>query len=147
MEDFKTPTLGLNSSQQKAINHLDGPILVVAGPGTGKTHLLTNRVANILRKTDTLPQNILCLTYTDSAAHTMRERLASIIGQSAYDVTISTYHGFGREIIQRYYEYFSDVLSQHVIDELGQDTLLREIQAELSYTKQLKPNFKLSNIN
>ena len=73
---------GLNVNQKQAVDSIDGPILVVAGPGTGKTQLLTLRIANILRRTDVLPENILCLTFTDSAAHNMRERLTGIIWSS-----------------------------------------------------------------
>ena len=63
--EFKKIYDKLNTSQKKAVNLIDGPLLVIAGPGTGKTQLLSARVANILLKTDTLPQNILCLTFTD----------------------------------------------------------------------------------
>ena len=80
--------------------------MVIAGPGTGKTELLSMRAANILKKTDALPENILCLTFTDSGANAMRARLASIIGPSAYKVAIQTFHGFGTEIINQYREYF-----------------------------------------
>src|SRR5215510_9823717 len=102
MEAYQRALKQLNPAQKRAVEAIDGPVLVIAGPGTGKTQLLTTRIAHILAKTDTLPQNILCLTFTDSAAATMRERLASLIGQDAYDVTISTYHAFGSDIIRRF---------------------------------------------
>ena len=70
MEKFKTRYNKLNSAQKQAVDTIDGPLLVVAGPGTGKTELLSMRAANILRATDTLPENILCLTFTDSGANT-----------------------------------------------------------------------------
>jgi len=57
----------LNKAQHQAVDTIDGPVMVVAGPGTGKTELLSVRVANILKQTDALPQNILCMTFTDSA--------------------------------------------------------------------------------
>ena len=83
MESFENRYKKLNDAQRQAVDTIDGPLLVVAGPGTGKTELLSMRVAAILRQTDTLPENILCLTFTDSGATAMRARLASIIGASA----------------------------------------------------------------
>ena len=80
--------------------------MVVAGPGTGKTQLLAMRVANILRMTDVLPSNILCLTFTEAAATNMVERLSTIIGADAYKVDINTFHGFGTSVINRYSEFF-----------------------------------------
>src|SRR4051794_33788657 len=98
----------LNPEQKKAVDTIDGPVLVVAGPGTGKTQLLSLRVANIIKQTDTSPSNILCLTFTDNAARNMRERLQSIIGQAAYHVAIHTFHSFGSEIINQFPDYFVD---------------------------------------
>jgi len=63
--DFEKSYKQLSSEQKKAVDTIDGPVLVIAGPGTGKTQLLALRAANILKKTDTAPQNILCLTYTE----------------------------------------------------------------------------------
>ena len=80
----------LNPAQTEAVDHIYGPLLVLAGPGTGKTQLLSARIANILEKTDANAQNILCLTFTEAAAQNMRERLASIIKDDAYDVHINT---------------------------------------------------------
>lgn len=65
----------LNPEQREAVECLDGPLLVIAGPGTGKTQLLSLRAANILAKRDDAPRNILCLTYTEAGAEAMRKRL------------------------------------------------------------------------
>ena len=75
--------MGLNANQKRAVEYLEGPLLVLAGPGTGKTQLLSHKVAYILENTDTNPENILCLTFTDTGAMNMRERLKSIIGRDA----------------------------------------------------------------
>ncbi len=80
----------LNNAQKQAVDTIDGPVMIVAGPGTGKTELLSVRIANILNKTDTLPGNILCLTFTESGAQAMRERLVDIICKDAYKVAIHT---------------------------------------------------------
>lgn len=128
----------LRPAQLEAVNSIDGPLLVVAGPGTGKTQLLSARVANILKTTDTLPQNILCLTFTESGAANMRERLSQFIGKSAYDVNISTYHAFGGEIISSYKEYFDDEVLLEPIDNLGKHEIVSGIIKSLSYADKLK---------
>jgi ATP-dependent DNA helicase UvrD/PcrA len=137
-EKYKAALAALNTAQAQAVKTTDGPVLVIAGPGTGKTQLLTTRIAHILATTDTLPQNILCLTFTDSAAQTMRERLSAMIGQPAYDVTISTYHAFGADLLRRYPDYFTEEANLLPVDDLGIDRILRGIVAELPYNNPLK---------
>lgn len=138
MSEFDIVYKGLNTAQRKAVDTIYGPVLVIAGPGTGKTQLLSARVAHILRSTDALPQNILCLTFTESGAANMRERLTRFIGPAAYDVAIATYHAFGSTIINRYPEYFTDLRLERPIDELGKHQLVTEIVDELAYTNPLK---------
>ncbi|MFC1570784.1 ATP-dependent helicase, partial [Candidatus Omnitrophota bacterium] len=89
----------LNKEQRKAVDTVDGPLLVLAGPGTGKTQLLSVRAANIVRKKKASPENILILTFTNAAAGAMRERLAKIIGDDGYDIVVETFHGFANSII------------------------------------------------
>ncbi len=100
----------LNSEQKKAVDTIEGPVMVIAGPGTGKTSILTLRIANILRKTDTPPNGILALTFTESAVHSMRKKLVEYIGVAAYRVHLHTFHGFAQEIITRYPEYFPRII-------------------------------------
>lgn len=138
MSDFSEVYKRLNSAQRTAVDTIEGPLLVIAGPGTGKTQLLGARVANILDKTDTLPQNILCLTFTESGAGNMRERLSRFIGKSAYDVQIGTYHAFGGDILRRFPEYFTESRLEQPIDELGKHEILRAIIDSLSYHDALK---------
>ena len=107
MSHFEERFKKLNDQQKQAVEAIDGPVLVIAGPGSGKTEILSLRVANILRTTDTAPGNILCLTFTDAAAFNMRERLSGLMGHEAYRVAIHTFHSFGVEIINRYPEYFT----------------------------------------
>ena len=135
--DFKTRYQKLNEHQREAVDHIEGPLLVVAGPGTGKTELLSMRTANILKSTDTLPSSILCLTFTDSGAATMRARLTEIIGADAYKVAIHTFHSFGTEIIGQNAEYFYRGAQMQPADELAQYEILREIFDELEYTNVL----------
>ena len=137
MEKFKTRYNKLNSAQKQAVDTIDGPLLVVAGPGTGKTELLSMRAANILRATDTLPENILCLTFTDSGANAMRARLASIIGTDAYKVSIQTFHSFGIEIINHHSEYFYRGADFSPADEVATYSILTDIFEELDYNNPL----------
>lgn len=128
----------LNAKQREAVEQIDGPMLVLAGPGTGKTQLLSARVARILEKTDTLPNNILCLTFTEAGAANMLERLSSFIGQAAYEVNISTYHAFGGELIGRHPEYFTGMRLETALDELGQHEIIATALEKLSYQNPLK---------
>lgn len=95
----------LNNAQKQAVEYLNGPLLVIAGPGTGKTQLLSSKVEYILNNTDANPENILCLTFTESGAANMRDRLLSMIGQDAAKVHIYTYHAFGSTILAEYKNY------------------------------------------
>ena len=137
MDKFKTRYNSLNSAQKKAVDTIDGPLLVVAGPGTGKTELLSMRAANILRATDTLPENILCLTFTDSGANAMRARLASIIGADAYKVAIQTFHSFGTETINHNSEYFYQGANFSPADEVATYSILADIFEKLDYNNPL----------
>lgn len=124
----------LNSAQKSAVEYLDGPLLVLAGPGTGKTQLLSAKVAHILEHTDTTPDSILCLTFTEAGATNMRTRLSSIIGsRAATELHIGTYHNFGTKILKKYREYspnFSRPLESNV-DEVTMYQIVSSIQKSL----------------
>ena len=96
----------LNDAQREAVDQIEGPVLVIAGPGTGKTHILTARIGRILLETDAQPHNILCLTFTEAGVHAMRERLLEFIGPEAHRVHIYTFHSFCNSIIQDNLELF-----------------------------------------
>lgn len=141
MTTFDTRYKKLNTEQKQAVDTIDGPLLVIAGPGTGKTELLSMRAANILRTTDTLPENILCLTFTDSGAAAMRARLADIIGPAAYKVAIQTFHSFGTDIINQNSQYFYHGAAFKPADELSSYEILTGIFDELDYTNPLASKF------
>jgi len=94
----------LNKAQLEAVETIDGPVMVVAGPGTGKTQILALRIGNILKKTDTTPDSILCLTFTNSGVGAMRKRLDDYIGSDSRKVTISTFHAFAIGLVEKHYE-------------------------------------------
>jgi len=139
--EFEQAYNKLNDQQRAAVDHIDGPLLVIAGPGTGKTQLLSVRVANILKNTDVGPENILCLTFTETGASNMRKRLADFIGPEAYKVQIQTYHAFGSYILQ---EHRPDLTA--AIDELERFTMIRTIQENLDITDILRPEYYTSSI-
>src|SRR3989338_7310080 len=97
----------LNAEQKGAVDTVEGPVMVMAGPGTGKTQVLAMRIANILQQTQMDPWNILCLTFTESGVVAMRQRLLSIIGTPAYYVRIHTFHSFCNDIIKDHPELFA----------------------------------------
>ena len=127
----------LNTAQKQAVDLVDGPVMVIAGPGTGKTELLSIRTAHILQKTDTLPENILCLTFTESGASAMRERLVGIIGKDAYKVAIHTFHSFGTEVINQYAQFFYEGAYFRPADELSRYEIIRSIFEGLGYNNVL----------
>lgn len=123
----------LNKLQKEAVEYLDGPLLVLAGPGTGKTQLLSSKVEYILKNTDANPENILCLTFTESGASNMRDRLYSMIGRASSKVNIHTYHAFGSDILAAYKHYATE-FSRNLdspIDEITTYKIIKNIQDNL----------------
>lgn len=131
--DFDTLYQGLNEAQRQAVDAIEGPVMVIAGPGTGKTQILAVRILNILKSTDTRPDEILCLTYTDAGSAAMRQRLSKFMGADAYKVNIFTFHALCNKIIQENPEKFSH-RELRVMDDLDQlellDTLIRNLPAD-----------------
>ncbi len=123
----------LNPEQKAAVEYLEGPLLVLAGPGTGKTQLLSAKVAYILENTDANPENILCLTFTEAGAENMRDRLQSMIGTAAQNVNIYTYHAFGCNLLERYRNYAENFERElnSAIDETTQYKIVATIQDKL----------------
>ncbi len=135
--DFHTRYAKLNANQRQAVDYIHGSLLVIAGPGTGKTELLSMRTAQILRQTDTLPDSILCLTFTESGAANMRQRLRQIIGEDAYKIAIHTFHSFGTEIINQHREYFFHGADSQPADELTQHQVVTGILEGLDWRNPL----------
>ncbi len=128
----------LNKKQKEVVDSIYGPVMVVAGPGTGKTQVLGLRVANILKKDKNIsPNNILCLTFTDAGAINMRERLARFIGSDAYRVGIYTFHSFCNSVITRYPEYFYNAASFSTADDIARSEIVDEIFSNLSHNHPL----------
>ncbi len=116
----------LNAEQKKAVDTISGAVMVIAGPGTGKTQILSARIGKILLETDSLPQNILCLTYTDAGTIAMRKRLLSFIGAASYQVNIHTFHSFCNEVIQDNLNHF-EKNELNLISDLESIELFKEL--------------------
>lgn len=127
---FSEALARLNTDQRAAVAAIEGPVLVIAGPGTGKTQVLTARIGNILLETDTQPHNILCLTFTDAGVTAMRERLLQWIGAEAHRVHIFTFHSFCNAIIQENVAQFGYREWQPLSD-LEHVEIIRELMSEL----------------
>ncbi|HAU98999.1 MAG: UvrD/REP helicase [Microgenomates group bacterium GW2011_GWF2_45_18] len=136
----------LNVHQREAVDQIQGPLMIIAGPGTGKTQTLSMRIANILVQTDANPENILALTFSDAGAHAMKERLFSLIGSTAYRVTFSTFHAFANQIIQDYPDYSSFMHESRPITSLEQMKILKSILANNEFEEVAPFNNPLINI-
>ena len=117
----------LNKAQKEAVDATEGPVMVVAGPGTGKTQILALRIANILINTQVTPENILALTFTNAGVISMRERLLEITGDTAYRVNIFTFHAFCEHIIKELPFYFEELEGARVITDLERVELVEAI--------------------
>jgi len=128
----------LNDAQREAVETIEGPVMVVAGPGTGKTQILAMRIANILKETQVDAGNILALTFTNSGVWAMKKRLLEIIGPESYKIHVHTFHSFCNEVIQNFPEkfIFSDRLSQ--LNDLDQILIIRDILKQNKF-KLIKP--------
>lgn len=146
---FKEEYAKLNRKQKEAVDTIEGPVMVVAGPGTGKTTILTLRIANILRMTDTPPSGILALTFTDGGAKNMREKLRGIIGDLALKVPIYTFHGFAKSVIAEFQDHFPHLGRSRQISDIEAEALLREVLKQRQFSKLRPmgdPDFYVSKI-
>lgn len=137
-KEFDSAYKKLNQAQKLAVDTIDGPVLVLAGPGTGKTQVLTTRIANILNETDTDPSSILALTFTEAATREMRERLIKLIGKDGYFVQVTTFHGFCNDVIAQNPERFSRPAGMQNVTDLEKIQIIKEVLEQGDY-QHLKP--------
>jgi DNA helicase II / ATP-dependent DNA helicase PcrA len=129
----------LNPKQKIATTHIEGPMMVLAGPGTGKTQIVAARIAEILEKTQMDPHNILCLTFTESGVVAMRKRLLTFIGNAAFHVRIHTFHSFCNDVIKENPETFTHRRELEPLDDIGRVQIFRALIDEMSPKDVLKP--------
>ncbi len=135
---FEEKYKSLNKEQKLAVDTIEGPVMVIAGPGTGKTSILTLRIANILQKTDTPASGILALTFTEQGQKEMQKRVRDLIGAKADEVGIYTYHGFASSVIKEFPEHFPHIAKSEQITEIERDEILRGILKNIKFRK-LRP--------
>jgi len=148
---FRQAYQALNPEQKSAVDQIEGPVMVIAGPGTGKTQILAVRIGKILLETDAQAHNILCLTYTDAATISMRNRLVKIIGPAAHRVHIHTFHGFCNQVIQENLGLFGDYRQLEPISDLERVDVYKKIMKDLPDDHRLKrlkgdPQFEINRL-
>lgn len=133
----------LNAAQKEAVDEIEGPVMVLAGPGTGKTQIMALRIANILKQTQINPTNILALTFTESGVFAIKDRLLQIIGPAGYQVHIHTFHSFCNEVILTFPEKFLFAKKLNQLTDLEQILLLQQIikNTKLTLLKPFKSPF------
>ena len=120
----------LNKYQKEAVDTLDGPVMVVAGPGTGKTQILALRIANILKKTDIKIDGILCLTFTNSAVEAMKKRLGRYIGEASEKANVYTFHSFGMKILGEFFKNLCLKEAPKLLEDIDRAMLFEQILNE-----------------
>ncbi|RRD40200.1 AAA family ATPase [Leptotrichia sp. OH3620_COT-345] len=121
----------LNSEQRKAAEKIDGPILILAGAGSGKTRTVTYRIAHMIREKDVSPLNILALTFTNKAAKEMKERAEALIGADSYNLVVSTFHSFSVRLLKTYSERIGYGRNFNIYDIDDQKTIITKIKREM----------------
>jgi len=137
--DFDSEYKKLNPEQKQAVDTIEGPVMVIAGAGTGKTQTIALRIGKILQETQINPSNILCLTFTENASLNMRERLLDLIGPPSYSVRIATFHAFCNSVIKDHPEYFlKSTIESEAIDDITQIEIIRSLIDKLPAESPLK---------
>ncbi|RZT16552.1 ATP-dependent DNA helicase PcrA [Fictibacillus sp. BK138] len=139
---------GLNPEQKAAVKHTDGPLLLMAGAGSGKTRVLTHRIAYLMMEKEVAPWNILAITFTNKAAREMKERVAKITGPVAEEIWISTFHSMCVRILRRDIDRIGINRNFTILDATDQLSVVKAILKDLNYDpKKYEPRGILSSIS
>ena len=138
---------GLNKEQKEAVLHNEGPLLILAGAGSGKTRVLTHRIANLIKEQGVYPSSILAITFTNKAAREMRERIDSLIGDLSNDMWVGTFHSICIRILRRDIEKLGYDRSFVIYDTTDQQVVIKECLKELNLSdKNFPPKSVLETI-
>lgn len=140
---------GLNPEQEEAVRHLDGPLLILAGAGSGKTRVITYRIAYMLKKHKIAPGSILAITFTNKAATEMKERIEALVGESSKYIWCGTFHSIFARILRRHADLIGYDKNFTIVDTDDQQKLIKQAMTELEISdKVYKPRnfqFEISN--
>ncbi|NQU55587.1 MAG: UvrD-helicase domain-containing protein, partial [Rhodospirillales bacterium] len=137
---------GLNESQREAVEAVDGPVLVLAGAGTGKTRVLTTRLAHILMQGKAAPWEVLAVTFTNKAAREMQDRVGNLLGRATEGWWIGTFHAIGARILRRHSEAVGLKSNFTIIDQDDQVRLLKQLIEAHNIDEKRWPPRVLSNL-
>ena len=128
----------LNEKQKEAVNITDGPLLVLAGAGSGKTRVLTTKVAYLILEKKIDPSAILAITFTNKAAKEMKERILDMVGMIGYQIQISTFHSFGLTILKKHYDKLGLSKNFTILDSDDSNTVIKNILKDMNYDENYK---------
>ena len=128
---------GLNDKQYEAVINTEGPCLVIAGAGSGKTKVLTNKIAYLIKEKNVLPWNILAITFTNKAANEMKERIANLVGDSAKDIWVGTFHSVCVRILRKFIDRIGFDSSFIIFDTTDQKNLVKRCLKELNIDEKV----------
>ena len=130
---------GLNDRQKEAVEYLDGPLLILAGAGSGKTRVLTYKIAYLLEKKIVKPLEILAITFTNKAAKEMKERVEGLVGAEAQDMWLGTFHSVCVRILKREIELLGYSRDFNIFDEIDKDKVIKEVMKKLNIDDKIYP--------
>ena len=138
----------LNENQKKAVLKTEGPLLILAGAGSGKTRVLTTRIAYLIEEKEVDPYHILAITFTNKAAKEMKTRLMDLVGEVASSVQVSTFHSFGLKILRENYAYLGYEKNFCILDSDDSLSVIKRILKRLNLDpKEYHPNAIKSKIS
>jgi len=137
----------LNKAQQEAGKVVEGPLLILAGAGSGKTRTLTYRIAHMIKEREISPYHVLAVTFTNKAAAEMRERVASLVGEDANKIVVSTFHSFGVRMLRMYANHLSYDNNFNIYDNDDQVRLVKKLEKEIGIKASLTPKAIVSLIS
>lgn len=139
---------GLNKEQQEAVKHTDGPLLIMAGAGSGKTRVLTHRIAYLLDEKEVSPRNVLAITFTNKAAREMRERVHKLVGKGSDQIWVSTFHSMCVRILRRDIDRIGYNQSFTILDSSDQLSVIKQVLKNLNIDpKKFDPRAMLGQIS
>ena len=128
---------GLNDKQYEAVTNTEGPCLVIAGAGSGKTKVLTHKIAYLMQEKRVLPWNILAITFTNKAANEMKERIEMLVGEAAKEMWVGTFHSICVRILRKFIDRIGFDSSFIIFDTTDQRTMVKQILKELEYDEKI----------